>query len=51
MDLRDCLAWHVIHENRLHKCDREDGVTAAARIVHVGAGRGALRISPGDAFL
>lgn len=47
----DCLAWHVIHEDGLHKRNREDGVTSATCVIHVGAGRGAVCVAACNALL
>lgn len=47
----DCLAWHVIHEDSLHKRNREDGVTPATCVIHVGAGRGSVCIAACNALL
>lgn len=51
MDFGDGLAWHVIHEDSLHKRNRKDGMTATARVIHVGAGRGAMGIAACNALL
>lgn len=47
----DCLAWHVIHEDRLHKGNCEDGVTPTAGVIHVRAGRGAMCVAACNALL
>lgn len=47
----DCLAWHVIHEDGLHKRNREDGVTPATCVIHVGAGCGSVCIAACNALL